>query len=62
MVSVMSLEWALSHRDEGNLSVLAVQIEQYIGIVVVAIIFLMGLAGVITSIRLRIKEKKEGKT
>lgn len=62
MVSVLALEWALSHRDEGNLSVFARQIEQYSGIVVVVIIFLMGFAGVITCIKLKVKEKKEGKS
>ena len=62
LVSIMSLEWALSHRNIFGLSLFAMHIEKYIGIVVVAIIFLMGLAGVITSIRLRIKEKKEGNT
>ena len=62
LVSIMSLEWALSHRNIFGLSLFAMHIEKYIGIVVVVIIFLMGLAGVITSIRLRIKEKKEGNT
>ncbi len=62
LVSIMSLEWALSHRNIFGLSLFAMHIEKYIGIVVVAIIFLMGFAGVITSIRLRIREKKEGKT
>ena len=62
MVSVLSLEWALSHRDEGNLSLFAIQIEKYIGIVVVAIIFLMGAIGAIRTIKMRIDEKKEGKT
>jgi hypothetical protein len=62
MVSILALEWALSHRDEGNLSVFARQIEQYIGIVVIVIIFIMGFAGVITCIKLKAKEKKEGKT
>ena len=62
LVSTMSLEWALSHRNILGLSIFAMQIEKYIGIVVVAIIFLMGFSGAITSIRLRIKEKKEGKT
>lgn len=62
MVSLLSLEWALSHRDEGNLSLLAIQIEKYIGIVVVAIIFLMGAVGAIRTIKMRIDEKKEGKT
>ena len=62
LVSIMSLEWALSHRKILGLSLVAMHIEKYIGIVVVAIIFIMGFAGCITSIRLRIKEKKEGKT
>ena len=61
MVSTMALEWALSHRNIGGLSVLAGQIEKYIGIVVVSIIFLMGFAGFITCIRIWVKEKKEGK-
>ena len=60
MVSVLALEWALSHRNEGDLSVFAKQIEQYMGIVVVLIIFIMGVSGAITCIRLRRKEKKEG--
>lgn len=60
MVSLLALEWALSHRDEGNLSEFARLIEQYIGIVVVVIIFFMGAAGIITCIKLRRKEKKEG--
>ena len=62
MVSTLSLMWALSHRKVGGLSIFAMQIEKYIGIVVVALVFLMGFAGVITSIKLRIKEKKEGNT
>lgn len=61
MVSSLALEWALSHRDLGDISVFAVQIEKYIGIVVVAIIFLMGLGGLITCARLKAQEKKEGK-
>ena len=61
MVSLLALEWAFSHRNEGDLSLFAQQIEQYIGIVVVAIILLMGIGGIITCIKLRIKEKKEGK-
>ena len=61
MVSVLSLEWALSHRDEGNLSLMAIQIEKYIGIVVVVVIFLMGAVGAIRTIKMRIDEKKEGK-
>ena len=61
MVSVLALEWALSHRDEGNLSLLAIQVEKYIGIVVVVIIFLMGAIGAIRTIKMRIDEKKEGK-
>ena len=51
-----------SHRNEGDLSVFAQQIEQYMGIVVVVIIFAMGVGGAITCIRIRRKEKKEGKT
>ncbi len=60
MVSALALEWALSHRDEGHLSIFARQIEKYTGIVVVVIIFIMGAAGFITYFRLRAKEKKEG--
>ncbi|MCR4556212.1 MAG: hypothetical protein K5779_00110 [Saccharofermentans sp.] len=62
MVSLLALEWAFSHRDEGNISVFARFIEQYIGIVVVIIIFLMGAAGLITCIKMKKKEKKEGTT
>jgi len=62
MVSLLALEWAFSHRDEGNLSVFASLIEKYIGIFVVAVIFVMGAAGFVTCIKLRIKEKKEGNT
>lgn len=62
MVSVLALEWAFSHRNEGDLSVFAQQIEQYMGIVVVVIIFAMGVGGAITCIRIRRKEKKEGKS
>ena len=62
MVSSLALEWAFSHRDEGNLSLFAMQIEKYSGIVAIAIIFLMGFGGIITCIRLKRKEKKEGKT
>lgn len=61
MVSVLALEWAFSHRNEGDLSVFAQQIEQYIGIVVVVIIFLMGFGGLVTCFRLWKKEKKERK-
>lgn len=61
MVSVLALEWAFSHRNEGDLSVFAQQIEQYIGIVVVVIIFLMGFGGLVTCFRLWRKEKKERK-
>lgn len=61
MVSLLALEWAFSHRDEGNLSVFAIQIEQYIGLVVIVIIFLMGVSGLITCIKLGLKERKEGK-
>lgn len=61
MVSVLALEWALSHRNEGGLSVFAIQIEKYIGIVVVVIVFIMGAAGLINCIRLGLKERKEGK-
>ena len=62
MVSVLALEWAFSHRNEGDLSVFAQQIEQYMGIVVVVIIFAMGVGGAITCIRIRMKEKKKRKT
>ena len=62
MVSLLALEWALSHRDEGNLSIFAREIEKYSGITVVTIIFIMGAAGFITYFRLRSKEKKEGIT
>lgn len=62
MVSLLALEWAFSHRDEGNLSVFARFVEQYIGIVVVVIIFMMGAAGLITCIKMKKQEKKEGKT
>ena len=62
MVSSLALMWAFSHRDEGNLSVFAMQIEKYSGIVAIAIIFLMGFGGLITCIRLKRKEKKEGIT
>lgn len=61
MVSVLALEWAFSHRNEGDLSVFAQQIEQYIGIVVVVIIFLMGFGGLVTCFRLWRKERKEKK-
>ena len=57
--------WAFSHRDEGQISEFARLIEKYSGIVVVAIIFIMGFAGCITCIKLKAKEKKElkeGKT
>ncbi len=60
LVSSLALEWALSHREIGDLSVLISQIEKYIGILVVAVIFLMGLGGLITCARLKAKEKKEG--
>lgn len=60
MISSLALEWALSHRELGDISAFAVQIEKYIGIVAVAIIFLMGLSGLITCARLKAKEKKEG--
>lgn len=62
MVSVLALEWAFSHRNEGNLSVFARNIERYSGIVVVAIIFIMGFSGFITCIKMKRKEKKEGNT
>ena len=61
MVSLLALEWAFSHRNEGDLSVFAQQIEQYIGIVVVVIIFLMGFGGLVTCFRLWRKERKEKK-
>lgn len=61
MVSSLALEWALSHRDElGDVSAFAVQIEKYIGIVVVAIILFMGVFGLVTCARIKAKEKKEG--
>ena len=62
MISSLALEWALSHRELGDISIFAVQIEKYIGIVAVAIIFLMGISGLITCARLKAKEKKEGNT
>ena len=62
LISLLALEWALSHRNIGKLSEFAVKIEKYSGIAVVLIIFLMGFAGVITCIRLKAKEKKEGNT
>ena len=61
MVSVLALEWALSHRNEGGLSAFAMQIEKYIGIVVVVVIFIMGAAGLINCIRIGLKERKEKK-
>lgn len=61
MVSVLALEWAFSHRNEGDLSYFAQQIEQYIGIVVVVIIFLMGFGGLVTCFKLWRKERKEKK-
>ena len=60
MVSSLALEWALSHRELGDISTFAIQIEKYIGIVIVAIIFLMGLGGLITCAKIKAKEKKEG--
>lgn len=60
MISSLALEWALSHRELGDISAFAVKIEKYIGIVAVAIIFLMGLSGLITCARIKAKEKKEG--
>ena len=60
MVSSLALMWAFSHRDEGQLSDFARMIEKYSGIVV-AIIFIMGFAGLITCIKLKAKEKKERK-
>ena len=60
LVSSLALEWALSHREMGDLSAFLYQIEKYIGISVVAVIFLMGLGGLITCARLKAKEKKEG--
>ena len=60
MVSMLALEWALSHRDEGNLSIWARFFEKYSGIAVATIIFIMGFAGFITCIKLKRKEKKEG--
>ncbi len=61
MVSSLALMWAFSHRDEGQLSDFSRMIEKYSGIVVVAIIFIMGFAGLITCIKLKAKEKKERK-
>ena len=61
MVSILALEWALSHRNEGGLSAFAMQIEKYIGIVVVVVIFIMGAAGLINCIRIGLKERKEKK-
>ena len=60
LVSSLALEWALSHREMCDLSAFLYQIEKYIGISVVAVIFLMGLGGLITCARLKAKEKKEG--
>jgi hypothetical protein len=57
----LALEWALSHRNEGELSVFAMKLEKYSGIFVASVIFLMGFAGIITCIRLKVKERKEGK-
>ena len=59
MVSMLALEWALSHRDEGNLSIWARFFEKYSGIAVAAIIFIMGFAGFITCIKLKRKENLE---
>ena len=61
MVSSLALMWAFSHRDEGHISDIARLIEKYSGIVVVAIIFIMGFAGLITCAKLKAKEKKERK-
>ncbi len=61
MVSSLALMWAFSHRDEGHISDIARLIEKYSGIVVVAIIFIMGFAGLITCAKLKAKEKKEQK-
>ena len=60
MVSSLTLEWALTHRNEYVWSDLARNIEKYSGYVVVAIIFLMGVSGIITCIKIKRKEKKEG--
>lgn len=62
LISALALEWALSHRNLGSISDFAMKIEKYSGIAVVLIIFLMGFAGVITCLRLKAKEKKEGQT
>lgn len=65
MVSSLALMWAFSHRDEGHISDIARLVEKYSGIVVVAIIFIMGFAGLITCAKLKAiekKEQKEGKT
>ena len=61
MVSTLALEWALSHREFGDFSFFLAKFEKYIGIAVVAVIFLMGFGGLITCARLNAKEKKEGK-
>ena len=61
MVSSLALMWAFSHRDEGHISDIARLIEKYSGIIVVAIIFIMGFAGLITCAKLKAKEKKEQK-
>ncbi len=60
MISSLALEWALSHRELGDISAFAVKIGKYIGIAAVAIIFLMGISGLITCARIKAKEKKEG--
>ena len=61
MVSILALEWAFSHRNAGGLTTFALQIEKYIGIAAVIIIFLMGFAGFITCAKLRRQEKKQKK-
>ena len=60
LVSSLALEWALSHREIGAISIFASQIEKYIGIAVVLVIFLMGFGGLITCAKIKAKEKKEG--
>ena len=60
LVSSLVLEWALSHREIGAISIFASQIEKYIGIAVVLVIFLMGFGGLITCAKIKAKEKKEG--
>ena len=60
MVSSLALEWALTHRNEWVISDVARTVEQFSGYFVVAVIFLMGVSGIITCIKIKRKEKKEG--